>query len=85
MPIGELKKIPGISKSKARRIVENRPFSSVEDLKRISHEARSGKTSYDFATGKGRWKKSIRSLIESGRLVCKGGKKPKNKKRKRKI
>ncbi|MCD6412701.1 MAG: helix-hairpin-helix domain-containing protein [Elusimicrobia bacterium] len=76
----ELSALPGISKSKAKRIVENRPFLSIEDLKEISHETKSGKTSYDFATKKGRWKKAIKPLIESGRLVC-GSKKKSGKKR----
>lgn len=72
--LSELKVLPGISKTKAQRIIDNRPYSSVEDLKNITHETKSGNTVYDFATKKGKWKKSIRPLIESGRIICSGGK-----------
>jgi len=73
--LDELKALPGISKAKATRIIDNRPYSSVEGLKDITHETKSGRTSYDFATSKGAWRKPMEPLIESGRLVCSGGKK----------
>ena len=67
----ELKSLPGISKKKALQIIDNRPYSSLAGLKDISHETKSGKTRYDFATSKGKWTKKIRILLESKRLVCK--------------
>ncbi|MEA2081187.1 MAG: helix-hairpin-helix domain-containing protein [Elusimicrobiota bacterium] len=78
--VKELSALPGISKRKAQRIVSNRPFSSLSGLKDISHETKSGRTSYDFATSKGAWRKAMRILVKSDRLVCSGSKKGSKKK-----
>ena len=84
----DLKKIPGISSSKAKAIIafreENGKIKSIEDLKEINHETKSGKIRYDFATSKGAWNKNIKILLKSGRLVCSGSKKG-SKKSKKKI
>ena len=77
----ELKALPGISKTKAKRIIEGRPYRTIEDLKKITHITKSGREVYDFATSKGRWKKAIKPLIESGRLICKKTKGVKKKKK----
>ncbi|MFH1352327.1 MAG: helix-hairpin-helix domain-containing protein [bacterium] len=77
--LDELKALPGISKAKATLIIDNRPYSSIDGLKDLSHETKSGRTSYDFATSKGAWRKPMEPLIESGRLVCSVGKKKKAK------
>jgi len=77
----ELKALPGISKTKAKRIIEGRPYRSIEDLKKITHTTKSGREVCDFATSKGNWKKAIKPLIESGRLACKKGKATKKKKK----
>jgi len=68
----ELTALPGISKANAQHLIDNRPFSSIDGLKDISYETKSGKTGYAFATSKGVWKKDIKILIDSGRLVCAG-------------
>jgi len=77
--LDELDALPGISKAKARRIIDNRPYSSVEDLKEINHETKSGRTSYDFATSRGAWRKAMKPLLKSGRLFCSGSKKKESK------
>jgi len=72
----DLKQIPGISASKAKALLayrdEKGEIKSIEELKEINHETKSGKTGYAFATSKGVWKKDIKILIDSGRLVCAG-------------
>ncbi len=81
--VKELSALPGISKKKALLIIDNRPFSSLKGLKDLSHETKSGKTSYDFATSKGAWRKNIKVLLRSGRLVCSGSKKDSKKSKKK--
>lgn len=73
--VAELSQLPGVSKKNAQLVVDNRPFSSIDGLKDISYETKSGKTSYAFATSKGAWKKNITILIKSERLICAGSKK----------
>lgn len=68
--LSELSALPGLSKSSAKKIIDNRPYSSIDDLKPISHETKSGKISLDFATKGGKWKKTMEPLIESKRLIC---------------
>ncbi len=81
--VKELSALPGISKKNAQRLVDKRPFSSLTGLKDISYETKSGKTSYAFATSKGAWKKKIKILLKSGRLVCAGSKKDSKKSKKK--
>jgi len=78
--LDELKALPGISKAKATRIIDNRPYSSLDGLKDISHETKSGRTSYDFVKKSGDWRKAINRLVESKRLICSKSKKRKKKK-----
>ncbi|MDO9514075.1 MAG: helix-hairpin-helix domain-containing protein, partial [Elusimicrobiota bacterium] len=73
--VKDLSSLPGMSKKKAQLIIDNRPFSSLDGLKDVSYETKSGKTGYGFATSKGEWQKNIKILLNSGRLVCSGSKK----------
>lgn len=75
--LDELKALPGISNVSANRIIDNRPFSSIDDLKDISHETRSGRTRYGFVKKNGEWRKAIKPVIESKRLICSKSKKSK--------
>ena len=76
----EIAKLPGISKTKARRLVawreENGPFKSFDDLKEVYHESKkTGRKIYDFATKSGRFKKAVKFLIKKKVITLKGGSK----------
>lgn len=68
--LSELSALPGLSKSSAQKIIDNRPYSSADDLKPITHETKTGKISLDFATEDGKWNKAMEPLIESKRIIC---------------